>query len=89
MSLRLGYLLPTREHVMAGRSEAGSLIGLASRAAGLGFDSLWVGDSVLARPRHDPLNFIAKLADVTRPVSHHQQVYGLRRDLNIVAAELR
>jgi alkanesulfonate monooxygenase SsuD/methylene tetrahydromethanopterin reductase-like flavin-dependent oxidoreductase (luciferase family) len=62
MGLRLGYLLPTREQVMAGRSEAGSLLRLASRAAGLGFDSIWVGDSVLARPRHDPLTFLAALA---------------------------
>ena len=62
MSVRLGYLLPTREHVMAGRSEAGSLLGLASRAADLGFDSIWVGDSVLARPRHDPLTLLAALA---------------------------
>jgi alkanesulfonate monooxygenase SsuD/methylene tetrahydromethanopterin reductase-like flavin-dependent oxidoreductase (luciferase family) len=62
MSLRLGYLLPTREQVMAGRSETGSLLGLASRAAGVGFDSIWVGDSVLARPRHDPLTLLAALA---------------------------
>src|SRR5262249_58011317 len=62
MSVRLGYLLPTREQVMAGRSEAGSLLRLASQAASLGFDSIWVGDSVLARPRHDPLTLLAALA---------------------------
>src|SRR5215470_17621140 len=62
MSVRLGYLLPTREQVMAGRSEVGSLLGLATRAASLGFDSIWVGDSVLARPRHDPLTLLAALA---------------------------
>jgi len=62
MSVRLGYLLPTREQVMAGRSEVGSLLRLATRAASLGFDSIWVGDSVLARPRHDPLTLLAALA---------------------------
>ncbi len=56
---RLGYLLPTRERVMEGRDETGSLLALAEKAEGLGFDSLWVGDSLLARPRHDPLTLLA------------------------------
>ena len=37
MGVRLGYLLPTREQVMAGQFEARSLLDLASRAAVLGF----------------------------------------------------
>jgi alkanesulfonate monooxygenase SsuD/methylene tetrahydromethanopterin reductase-like flavin-dependent oxidoreductase (luciferase family) len=60
--VHLGYLLPTREQVMRGHSEAQSLLGLASRAAALGYDSLWLGDSVLARPRHDPLTLLAAVA---------------------------
>src|SRR5439155_1857044 len=28
----------------------------------LGFDSIWVGDSLLARPRHDPLTLLAAVA---------------------------
>ena len=63
---RLGYLLPTRERVMEGRDETGSLLSLAERAEGLGFDSLWVGDSLLARPRHDPLTLLAAVAARTR-----------------------
>jgi alkanesulfonate monooxygenase SsuD/methylene tetrahydromethanopterin reductase-like flavin-dependent oxidoreductase (luciferase family) len=59
MATRIGYLLPTREQVMAGRPEAASLIALAERAADLGFDSIWAGDSLLARPRHDPLTLLA------------------------------
>ena len=65
---RLGYLLPTRERVMEGRDETGSLLSLAERAEGLGFDSLWVGDSLLARPRHDPLTLLAAVAARTRRV---------------------
>jgi len=61
---RVGYLLPTRERVMEGRDETGSLLALAEKAEGLGYDSLWVGDSLLARPRHDPLTRLAaSLAD--------------------------
>jgi alkanesulfonate monooxygenase SsuD/methylene tetrahydromethanopterin reductase-like flavin-dependent oxidoreductase (luciferase family) len=62
MGVRLGYLLPTREQVMAGQFEARSLLSLASRAAALGFDAIWVGDSLLARPRHDPLTLLAAVA---------------------------
>jgi alkanesulfonate monooxygenase SsuD/methylene tetrahydromethanopterin reductase-like flavin-dependent oxidoreductase (luciferase family) len=57
--MRLGYLLPTREQIMAGRPQTGSLFGLAERARAVGFDSIWVGDSLLARPRHEPLTLLA------------------------------
>ncbi len=38
------------------------LLDLAARAEALGYDSVWVGDSVLARPRHDPLTLLAGVA---------------------------
>ena len=63
---KVGYLLPTRERVMEGRHETASLLALAERAEGLGFDSLWVGDSLLARPRHDALILLAAVAARTR-----------------------
>jgi alkanesulfonate monooxygenase SsuD/methylene tetrahydromethanopterin reductase-like flavin-dependent oxidoreductase (luciferase family) len=62
MPPRIGYLLPTREQIMEGRAETGSLLSLATRAEALGYDSIWVGDSVLARPRHDPLTLLAGVA---------------------------
>ena len=51
MAAKLGYLLPTREQIMEGRPEAAPLLALAARAEASGFDSVWVGDSLLARPR--------------------------------------
>jgi alkanesulfonate monooxygenase SsuD/methylene tetrahydromethanopterin reductase-like flavin-dependent oxidoreductase (luciferase family) len=69
MAPRLGYLLPTRERVMEGRPQTGPLLDLAARAEGLGFDSVWVGDSLLARPRHDPLTLLAAVAARTRKVT--------------------
>jgi alkanesulfonate monooxygenase SsuD/methylene tetrahydromethanopterin reductase-like flavin-dependent oxidoreductase (luciferase family) len=57
--MKLGYLLPTRERIMEGRPETGPLLDLATRASALGFDSIWVGDSLTARPRHDPLTLLA------------------------------
>ena len=62
MAPRIGYLLPTREHIMEGRPETGPLLALAARAEALGYDSIWVGDSLLARPRHDPLTLLAAVA---------------------------
>src|SRR5665213_2469038 len=66
MTPRIGYLLPTRERVMEGRPEVAPLLALAEKAEGLGFDSIWVGDSLLARPRHDPLTLLAAVAARTR-----------------------
>jgi alkanesulfonate monooxygenase SsuD/methylene tetrahydromethanopterin reductase-like flavin-dependent oxidoreductase (luciferase family) len=62
MTVRIGYLLPTRESIMEGRPEAGPLIALAERAEELGYDSVWVGDSLLARPRHEPITLLAGVA---------------------------
>src|SRR4030088_2457757 len=65
---RLGYLLPTRERIMGGQPETASLLGLAERAEALGFDSIWVGDSLLARPRHDALTLLPAVAGRNRKV---------------------
>src|SRR3954463_12124901 len=62
MAPRIGYLLPTREQIMEGRPGAATLLDLATRAESLGYDSVWVGDSVLARPRHEPLTLLAGVA---------------------------
>src|SRR5437868_1820041 len=47
---------------MSGEPPAKPLLALAERAADLGFDSIWVGDSVLARPRHEPITLLAAVA---------------------------
>ena len=67
-ALPLGYLLPTREQVMEGRPEAAPLLKLAEQAEDLGFASVWVGDSLLARPRHDPMTLLGGVAGRTKRV---------------------
>ncbi|MEM7019822.1 MAG: LLM class flavin-dependent oxidoreductase [Pseudomonadota bacterium] len=62
MGLKLGYLLPTRENIMQDRPSGRLLVDAAKRAHTLGFDSVWAGDSLLARPRHDPLTLLAAVA---------------------------
>src|SRR5438445_9842359 len=66
--VELGVLLPTREAVMSGRPETGSMLAMAERAEATGFDSVWIGDSVTARPRHEPLTLLAAVAARTRRV---------------------
>ncbi len=68
MTISLGYLLPTRENVMGGRPETASLLALADRAEALGLDSLWIGDSLVARPRHEPLTMLAAIAGRTQRI---------------------
>ena len=65
----VGYLLPTREVVMAQATpDCGPIVQLAERAEALGFDSVWVGDSILARPRLEPLTTLAAAASRTSRV---------------------
>lgn len=68
-SPQIGYLLPTRENVMEGRPEGRHLLELSRRAESIGYDSLWVGDSLLARPRHEPLTLLAAVAGCTERVT--------------------
>jgi alkanesulfonate monooxygenase SsuD/methylene tetrahydromethanopterin reductase-like flavin-dependent oxidoreductase (luciferase family) len=66
MSISVGYLLPTREGVMSGQHAAVPVVDLAERAEKAGLDSVWIGDSVTAKPRHDPISMLAAIAGRTR-----------------------
>ena len=63
-----GILLPTREAIMSGRADPSSLFQLAERAESLGFHSVWVGDSLTARPRIDALTTLAAVGARTQRV---------------------
>lgn len=67
--VELGYLLPTRERIMVGVHATRPILDLAVEAERLGFDSVWIGDSVTAKPRHDPLAMLAGVAAVTERVA--------------------
>ena len=68
MTTRIGYLLPTRERIMEGRPEPALFVELAARAESTGLDAVWVGDSVIAKPRHEPLTLLAAIAAQTRTI---------------------
>jgi hypothetical protein len=68
MGVEFGLLIPTREAVMSGRPETAPLLALADRAEAAGFHAVWIGDSLTARPRHEPLTLMAAIAGRTRRV---------------------
>jgi len=77
-----GYLLPTRGVVFAADGPTtltakvqADVVGLARRAESLGFSGVWVGDSVLAKPRLDPLTTLAAVATETESVRVGTAVY--------------
>ncbi len=67
---RLGFLLPTRGLLLAEErpQSADRIIDLACRAEEAGLDSVWVGDSLTAKPRLEPLTTLAAVAARTSRV---------------------
>ncbi|MEV6796040.1 LLM class flavin-dependent oxidoreductase [Streptomyces sp. NPDC051320] len=66
--LRVGVLLPTREMAVTGDYTIAPLLEFAREAEDLGFDSVWAGDSLTARPRLDPLVVLAAVGAVTQTI---------------------
>ena len=67
---KLGVLLPTRGLLMTGDrpKDASSIIALAERVEEAGLDSVWVGDSLTAKPRMEPITALAAVAARTQRV---------------------
>lgn len=68
MKVDLGLLLPSREALLWGDSNLRFLVDAAVQAEHLGYQSVWVGDSLLARPRGEPLTLLAAIAGATTKV---------------------
>jgi alkanesulfonate monooxygenase SsuD/methylene tetrahydromethanopterin reductase-like flavin-dependent oxidoreductase (luciferase family) len=64
--LELGVVLPTREALRHHDASLVSAVAVAAEANG--FDAVWAGDSLLARPLIDPLTALATAAAVTERV---------------------
>ncbi|MGH9211319.1 MAG: LLM class flavin-dependent oxidoreductase [Acidimicrobiales bacterium] len=61
-AVRIGVVLPTREAAISGHNDPDQLVRFARDCEHLGFDSVWAGDSLLARPRLEPLTLLAAIA---------------------------
>jgi alkanesulfonate monooxygenase SsuD/methylene tetrahydromethanopterin reductase-like flavin-dependent oxidoreductase (luciferase family) len=68
MTLEVGYLLPTRERIVKDIHETGEILALGDHAEAVGVDTVWIGDSLLAKPRHDPITLMAAIAGRTKRV---------------------
>ena len=68
--LKLGVLLPTRGLVMRDEQpeNANLVLEMAQRAEAAGLDSVWVGDSLTAKPRLEPITTLAAIATRTQRV---------------------
>jgi alkanesulfonate monooxygenase SsuD/methylene tetrahydromethanopterin reductase-like flavin-dependent oxidoreductase (luciferase family) len=68
--MRVGVLVPTRGVVMqsARRPPVEECWTMARLADQAGFDAVWVGDSIVAKPRLEPLTTLAYLAGITTRV---------------------
>ena len=64
-----GLLLPSREALLWADSDLSFVIEAARRAEQAGYDSVWAGDSLLARPRGEPLTLLAAVAGATSRVT--------------------
>jgi alkanesulfonate monooxygenase SsuD/methylene tetrahydromethanopterin reductase-like flavin-dependent oxidoreductase (luciferase family) len=72
---KFGILLPTREVILSGRGDPSSIYEISDRAEALGFHSVWVGDSVVAKPRLDALTTLAAVGSRTRRIRLGTAVY--------------
>lgn len=68
--MNFGILLPTRRLVMEGGAPEAfrQVIDLAQTAERAGLDSVWVGDSLTAKPRLEPLTTLSAVAQHTERV---------------------
>jgi len=62
---KIGLLLPSREALLWADSDLAFIVDVARRAEQAGYDSVWAGDSLLARPRGEPLTLLAAVAGAT------------------------
>ena len=69
-TVKLGLLLPTRGLLLGEKvpQSADRVLELARRAEDSGLDSVWVGDSLTAKPRLEPLSTLAAVAAGTKRV---------------------
>ena len=68
--VKLGILLPTRGLLLGKTApeSADRVLDMARTAEDAGLDSVWVGDSLIAKPRLEPLSTLAAVAACTKRV---------------------
>ena len=63
--MHFGVNLNNREALIAPNYDIPTLLDLAVTVEELGFDSIWVGDSLFSKPRYEPLSLLAAISQRT------------------------
>ncbi|MFT7459247.1 MAG: alkanesulfonate monooxygenase SsuD [Planctomycetota bacterium] len=63
--LHFGMNLNNREPLIAPQYDIAAMLDLAVECEELGYDSVWVGDSLLSRPRWEPINLLSAISQRT------------------------
>jgi alkanesulfonate monooxygenase SsuD/methylene tetrahydromethanopterin reductase-like flavin-dependent oxidoreductase (luciferase family) len=66
--VKFGVNLNNREPLIAPDYSLQDLLNLAERSEVLGFDSVWVGDSLFSKPRWEPINILSAISQRTSKV---------------------
>src|SRR3954469_6385130 len=66
--LRFGVNLNNREPLIAPDYDLQILLDLSSEVERLGFDSVWVGDSLFSKPRYEPIALLSAISQRTSRV---------------------
>ena len=66
--LEFGVNLNNREPLIAPDYDLPMLLDLAERVEELGFDSVWVGDSLFSKPRYEPIALLSAISQRTSRV---------------------
>ncbi len=67
-SLEFGVNLNNREPLIAPGYDVPMLLDLAETVEELGFDSVWVGDSLFSKPRYEPISLLSAISQRTSRV---------------------
>jgi alkanesulfonate monooxygenase SsuD/methylene tetrahydromethanopterin reductase-like flavin-dependent oxidoreductase (luciferase family) len=67
-AVKFGINLNNREPLIAPDYTLADLLVLSERAEALGFDSVWVGDSLFSKPRWEPINLLSAISQRTSKV---------------------
>lgn len=66
--MKFGVNLNNREPLIAPDYDLAALLDLSERVEGLGFDSVWVGDSLFSKPRYESVSLLAAISQRTKRV---------------------
>ena len=67
-ALEFGVNLNNREPLIAPDYTIADLLDLSEAVEGLGFDSVWVGDSLFSKPRYEPIALLSAISQRTKGV---------------------